>query len=58
MRIDQGNDNARVTAKVGGGAVKRELTILSPEVKLIALGATTKAVKPTLVEIDREMTRV
>jgi hypothetical protein len=45
-------------AEVDGGAVKRELTILSPEVKLVALGSASKAVKPSLVEINREMTRV
>ena len=58
MRIDQGDDNAGVMAEVDGGSVKGELTILRPEVKLVALDSTTKAVKPPLVEIDREMTCV
>ncbi len=58
IRIDFGNADARVVAKLDGGLVQGQAAQLCPQVELVSLSSAIKAAEEPLLQFDREAARM
>jgi hypothetical protein len=58
IRIDFGNADARVVAKVEGGLVQGQATVSYPQIELVSLGSAFEATKDPSGQVNREGPRI